>query len=219
VDKHKWCDGAWHTPRENAAAWILGSGPSLDAADLDALAGQDVYAVNAAAVYAYNAKCRATSWWCANNANAIEQSADLVPAPWRMIVLDRCRDVIGRYAERVETLVTYTKAENFPKHTTTESVLHAAAKLGYRTAVLVGVDCDPTAPAPYAARAAHQKCIYEDAAKRVEYMTRFVAALESCAMQYADTMRVVGVSPVFPARVIPRVPWCEAMRLFGGHAE
>lgn len=213
--KHRWSDAAWHTPRETA--WILGSGPSLDDADLDALAGQDVYAVNAAAVYAYNSKCRAASWWCCNNNNAIEQSADLVPAPWRMIVLERCRDVIGRYADRVAEVVYYTKAENFPKHTTAESAIHTAAKLGYRTAVLVGVDCDPTTPAPYAERAMHQNCIYADTAKRVEYLTRFVSAIEACAIQYADRMRVVSVSPVFPAQVIPRVPWGEALRLFGGH--
>lgn len=198
----------------NGCVWCLGSGPSLDAAGLDRLEGQPVLACNAAAVYAFSARCAPSSWWVVNNVNAIEQSAALVPPPWRVICLERCRAALAPYEDKIETLVTYTREEHFPRHTTAETMLRIAHVARFTRAFLVGVDCDPHATEVYAARARHANCIYEESGKREIYMRNFTRAIEDLAAEVATDIEIVSTSPSFSRSVLRFVPFDCAVDIY-----
>lgn len=208
----RWSDipSLWPALPADATCYCVGSGPSLDAVNLNRLSGKAVLCCNAAAVYVFRSACRSTAWWVCNNQNAIEQSAALVPQPWRVICLERVREQIDKHSDKVDTVVYYTKFQHFPRHTTAESMLRIAQVAGFRRAVLIGVDCDAATSEVYARDCRHVNCIYEEPRKRVEYMQRFVEALEDFAVAALPDMVVSVTSPVFPRRMIPYVPFEEA---------
>lgn len=205
--------------------WIIGSGPSLDLFDLTKIPNTDtILALNAAITLFTDVRKYPNAWWVYRDIRVAHEVVEkLVKSqlPWRAWkIITHIRGWMAlkdkNYWKRFSHRVHLFNINSFiHEKTVAEDALQIALVMGFKQAILVGVDCAVHDNRPYAKSLMWKEChfynIQKPATESAACKT-MARALESLKPKLSGHIEVLNTSP-YCSPIFPKVVYDEAVKI------
>jgi len=203
--------------------WIVGTGPTLDDIDINALRGQYVMALNSAILKFMNVRAFPDAWWVWYDARTLRELWPRVQKEWKRVQcvihkkgIEDMRSALcaGRYVE-------YVKHEFHASRTCAETAILLAQFLGFSEIFLAGIDGMMAREGePYAKTLSQKKqCHFmtqgdqDSCVKSSNQMIHAMATLKGRLKERGEVPRIVQTSTIYPNREqFEFLPFDEAVK-------